>query len=728
MSSEHDARLTLERIFSEPDLGGRDVDQVRFSPDGQTVSFARAGLDSAALSLWTMPADGSDRAQLLYTPAAQASTLSAEETARRERQRIFAQGVVAHHWHPRGETILVASDGDYLWVDAKGKTAKRLVLEVGEIVDPQISPRGDCLAFVRDGALSVMAVADGRPNRISPLAGEGVRYGVAEFVAQEEFARDTGFWWSPNGEAIAYARIDESAIDEVRWVEVGADGPHIASQRFPRAGSANACVGLWICNLRRNTTVQVDLGPDPNFYLGRVHWSADGRRLFVQRQSRDQGHLDVLVADPESGIARVLISEARDPWINLNLDFRPLADGGFLWVSERSGRNELWRVSADGCDVLQVTRGIGPLASRDRERALVGVDEVNGMAFVMASGDGALERHLYAADLRRGSAPRKLTAGEGRWRVTMDPRCKAYVGRFSDPAQPPRTGLFSLSGDCLGWLAENKFDDTHPYAPYRSSLPVPEFGQIEAEDGQPLDYVLLKPNGFELGRRYPAIVQVYGGPGRQHVHKDWRPPAERVFLDAGFVFFQLDNRGACGRGLAFEAPIAGRLGGPEVEDQLRGLNFLRSQPFVDAGRIGCMGWSYGGYMTLRLMTDPRARLQAGIAGGSVDDFIHYDTYYSERFLGLPQSAPDVYRRSAVLPRLGDLSGRLMLVHGTADDNVLFEHALRLMSELQRLGKTFDVMIYPGQRHAIVGRENKIHLARTQLEFFQRHLAAGARSA
>ena len=354
----------------------------------------------------------------------------------------------------------------------------------------------------------------------------------------------------------------------------------------------------------------------------------------------------------------------------------------------------------------------------------MGVDEKAGLAFVRRGDGDALERHLFALPLAGAGPARRLTADPGWWNIVLSGDGRLFVGTHSSPRQPPRTGLFrSVDGGLVRWIEPNALDAGHSYRIAFGEPPAPEFGRLEAEDGQALDYVILRPAGFDPGRRHPAIVQVYGGPGRQHVRRAWRSPAERVFLDAGYVLFQLDNRGASGRGLAFEAPIRGRLGTPELADQLKGIEHLRGLPFVDPDRIGAMGWSYGGFMTLRLLTEPGSAVRAGVAGGSIARWEDYDTHYTEHYLGRPQDNPEAYRVASVLPRLVDLHGRLLLVHGLADDNVLVDHAWAIAAELQRLGRTFDLMLYPGQRHGIIGEAAETHRHRTYFEFFERELAA-----
>jgi dipeptidyl-peptidase-4 len=353
------------------------------------------------------------------------------------------------------------------------------------------------------------------------------------------------------------------------------------------------------------------------------------------------------------------------------------------------------------------------------------VDQTRGLVYFLASKDTPIERQLYVVSYRDPHEPNAVTTGAGWWTAVMSKAATSFIGYYSDPATPPQSALYSAEGRRLRWIVRNPLDANHPFHPYAARYPATEFGVLKAEDGQALHYILQKPVGFDPAKRYPVIVEVYGGPGVQSVTRSWRAVPEKLYLEAGYMLFQLDNRGSANRGVAFQAPIHLRMGFPEVDDQLVGLNYLRTLPFVDGARIGVTGWSYGGYMTLRMMTDPRPKLVAGAAGAPPTDWRLYDTHYTERYMGLPQADEAAYDASAVLPRLDKLSGRLLLLQGMSDDNVQFSNSTEVMASLQSLGRPFDLMLYPGQRHGIQGQSRQLQLWRTFLDFFGRELGGAA---
>jgi dipeptidyl-peptidase-4 len=656
------------------------------------------------------------------------AALSEEEVSRRERQRVAAlSGVVAYDWDQQSTRLLIPAAGALYLADAQSGAVTRLATGGADVLDAPVSPLGRWVSYVRDQNLHVLDLVTGGEHAITTEGKGPVSFGVAEFVAQEEMGRYTGAWWSPNDAAIAYARVDESPVETVERLEIGAKGSTITPQRYPRAGTPNARVSLFVQSLSPGAApVKADLGNDPDIYLARVHWSVDGRDLLVERQSRDQTRLDLLRVDPATGAARVVLAEHQTPWIDLNDDFRALKDGAFIWGSARTGAHQLYLYDRDGALIHAITSGPTPHAGGGggagvRAPGVAGVDEARGLVYFMASEETPLERQLYVVSYRRPGAPRAITNGHGWWTAVMPKAAATFIGNYSDSTTPPQTALYDVSGSRLRWIEQNSLDETHPFHPYAERYPPLEFGVIKAADGQDLHYVLMKPVGFDPRRRYPAIVEVYGGPHVQTVSRSWRSPSEKLYLEAGYVLFQLDNRGSANRDARFETAIAGRLGSMEVDDQVVGLNWLRDQPYVDGGRIGVTGWSYGGYMTLRMMTDPRTHLKAGAAGAPPTDWREYDTHYTKRYLGLPQTRAAAYDAAAVIPRLGALSGRLLLLQGMADDNVQISNSFAVMADLQARSVSFDLMLFPGQRHGIQGEPRQLQLWRTYLEFFGREL-------
>ncbi len=727
--------LTPERVFDSPALSGPIARGVKVSPDGGFITYlAPEPTNQFKLDLWIAPAVGGDPRRLVSGEAVEPSSqrLDESEKSRRERQRIAAvSGVVSYDWDQQGQRLLIPAGGELYTADPRTGEVARLTSAGSGATDARISPAGRYVSYVREQNLYVIDLREGRERALTTEGRGAVSFGVAEFVAQEEMGRYTGYWWAPDDAQIAYTKVDESPVELVPRLDVGPGGAEVSPQRYPRAGTANAHVSLFVRRMAHDAAaVPVDLGPSTDVYLARVHWSARGQELYVERESRDQRSLDLLRVDPATGRSSVILREERSPWVMLNSDFHALQDGDFIWGSERSGSHQLYLYHADGTLVRPITAGDAPVARGSlgggvEAPGVVGVDEEEGRVYFMASRATPIERQLYAVSYRAPAEPVALTRGPGWWTAVMPRSAKVFVGSYSDPGTPPHTALYRADGQRLRWVEPNVLDAHHPYAPYAGRYPRPEFGVLRSPVGQDLHYVLQKPVDFDASRRYPAIVAVYGGPSAQFVARAWLDVRQKLFLEAGFLVFQLDNRGSANRDSAFEAAIAGGFGSVEVDDQIIGLDWLRSLSFVRADRIGVFGWSYGGYMALRMMTDPRSHLAAGAAGAPVTDWRQYDTHYTERYLGDPTARAAAYDAAGVLPRLGSLSGRLLLLHGMADDNVPLANSTAVMGALQAQGTPFDLMLYPGERHGVQGAGRQLHLYRTLLSFFRRELGDDA---
>jgi dipeptidyl-peptidase-4 len=726
--------LPIARVFDAPALNGPTPRGVELSPDGRLVTYLKPEPDDqTTFDLWAQPVAGGEPHRLVEGAAIEpkSAVLTEAEKSRRERQRIAGDhGVTDYKWDETGAAILIPAGGNLYLADAATGAVRKLGDTGGGATDAKISPKGGYVTYIRDQNLHALDLKTGEDRSLTTEGKEAVSFGVAEFVAQEEMDRYTGYWTAPDDHLIAFTRVDESQVDIVPRFEIGADGVTVVNQRYPRAGRPNAVVELYVAAITGGPRVKVDLGPDADIYLARVDWAKDGKTLYVQRESRDQSRLDLLAVDPATGAAKVIITEERKPWINLDDAFTPLADGTFIWGSERTGFHHLYLYQADGTLIRPITQGDWPVALSGGAGAhascVAGVDEEKGLLYFTASIGDPLERHLYVTSYREPGAPKQITTGQGWWGVELAKDNGSYVGTYSDPKTPAQTALYSIGGDRLAWIEENKLAAGHPYFPYLDHKTYPEYGTLKAEDGQILHYSLTKPHGFDPKKHYPAIVSVYGGPGvLPTVRKIWAGGTDQLLTQAGYVVFRLDNRGTSNRGLKFEAPIREAMGGPEVKDQILGERYLAALPYIDPKRIGVMGWSYGGFMTIRLLTEPGAGFAAGAAGGPPSDWRLYDTHYTERYMGDPRKVGAAYDAAALLPRLPELAKpgapRLLLLHGMADDNVVFENSTRIMAALQDEAVPFDLMLFPGQRHGVNAPRKQTQLWETYLAFFKRLL-------
>jgi dipeptidyl-peptidase-4 len=731
--------LTIERIFAAPDLSGASLRSPQLSPDGRYVAYLRGGeRNKDRLDLWAY--DIAAKRHTLLVDSARLvpgeRALSAEEEARRERQRTSSlSGIVEYEFSPDSHSILVPLAGDLYVYDLRAKpdaAVRRITQTESYETDAHFSPRGRFVSFIRDQNLIVYDLARGEERAITRDGKGLVSYGTAEFIAQEEMARTTGYWWSPEDTHIAYTRVDESPVAEVERFEIYADTVKVVKQRYPAAGARNALVKLFVAPVEASgAPSEMDLGSNTDIYLARVNWFPDGKSLAVQRQSRDQKTLELLRIDASTGAARELITERSNTWVDLNDELTLLKKSPqIVWSSRRSGHTHLYLYDDDGKLVRPLTHGDWDVVGEGGDRAIRGVDEASGRVYFMSNAETPLERQLYSVSLRETDAtPKRVTQSAGWHAVTMSKDTQVFLDTFSTPDQPPSLTLRKASNAPLSVLVSNELTRDHPYAPYVAEHVPTEFGTLQSSDGQTLHYQLLKPRKLVPGKRYPVIVDVYGGPGVQRVRRAWGgyPRSNEGFFrqylaQHGYVVFTLDNRGTGFRGVKFETALYRHMGSVEVEDQVVGVRFLKSLPYVDPARIGVFGWSYGGYMTLMCMMQAPGEFAAGVAGAPVTDWRLYDTHYTERYMSMPVDNTKGYTASDVLTYADKLAGPLLIMHGMADDNVLFTHSTSLFKRLQDLNKPFDMMTYPGSKHGLLRfASTGPHGYHTVARFFDDHL-------
>ncbi len=709
--------LTLDRVFGSPDLSGSQPRGLRLSPDGTLLTFLRPRADDRErLDLWARDTrTGAERMLVDSKAVGSGAELSEAEKMQRERARIGgSKGVVTYDWAPDGKTILVPLDGDLYLATLDGQV-RRLTNTAGGELNPVVSPKGGYVSFVRDQNLWAVPLSGGEAQ---PLTTEGkgtVHFGEAEFVAQEEMHRFTGYWWSPDERYVAVERFDEAPVQVAVRAAIGATGTKVYEQRYPGAGTPNALVDLYVMRPDGSGKVKVDLGSNPDIYLARVDWLPDGSALLVQRESRDQKTLDMLRVDPATGKSTVLFTEksGERSWLNLSDAYHVMKDGSLIWRSERTGFGHLYRYK--GGKWTQLTKGDWVVTG------LVGVDEGKGRLYFTGTKDDVLEQHLYALDLNKPGTATRLTERGYTNSASMDDSASRFIVSRSGPKQPTQVYLADTTGKRLEWINENAVAGSHPYAPYLASHQETKFGTLKAKDGSTLYWEMITPP-LEPGKKYPVFFQHYGGPGTgQQVTRGWQGALPQFLVDQGYIFFQIDNRGSYNRGKAFEDQIYHAMGTVEVEDQLTGAEYLKTLPFVDADKIATYGWSYGGYMSIKMLEKTPGVYAAAVSGAPVTDWQLYDTHYTERYLGDPRTDPQSYAVSQAVSEAAKIKDPLLLIHGMADDNVFLDNATVFATEMQKTDTPFEMMFYPGQTHRVGGPGVSQHLWTTILNFLDREV-------
>jgi dipeptidyl-peptidase-4 len=679
------------------------------TPDGKAVLFLRSKAREPRMRLYEFDVAGRKTRELL-TPEqvlkGAEENLTPEEKARRERQRVSVGGFTSYQLSDDGKLILVSLSGKLYTIDrAKGAVAE-LKTGSGTLLDPKFAPDGKSVAYVRDNDLYVLDLANQKERRLTTGGGDKLTHGLAEFVAQEEMNRFSGYWWSPDSKAIAYEEADADGV-EVWYVAdpIRPEEPALPSF-YPRPGKANVKVRLGVVPVADGDTTWTKWDVKRYPYLGLVQWREHGP-LTLGVQTRDQKELVLLKVDTKTGKTTKLLSEKDDAWVNLPRAVpRWLDDGsGFLWESERDGGPQLELRAADG----KLRRVLVPPSAGFE--GLVDLDTKAGQVVYTASTDPT-QAHLFRVSLD-GGKPVALSKEPGQHGAVYAKNHTIYVHTVAGKRSMPISTVHRADGSLVGELPS--VAEKPPF--------VPRDEMIKIGDGPEYHAVIVRPRAFDAKKRYPVIVDVYGGPGHNQVSAAMgRRLIDQWIADQGFIVVSLDGRGTPGRGRDWERAISKHFGSVPLDDQVAGLKALgKKYPELDLERVGIVGWSFGGYMSALAVLKRPDVFKAAVAGAPVVDWLDYDTHYTERYLGMPDTDAAAYKEGSLLTYAKDLKRPLLLIHGTADDNVYFRHTLKLANALFRAGKDFDLLPLPGLTHMVPDPVVTQRLWAKITTHFQKHL-------
>jgi dipeptidyl-peptidase-4 len=626
-------------------------------------------------------------------------------------------------FNPTFTAAFVVLDDDLFYYDFGSTVASRLTATAGSEEEAGFSPDGRWLAFVRGNNLHVVEIATRRERALTTDGALDILNGKLDWLYQEEIygrGRFRGYWWSPDSARLAFLRLDERPVPEYTVVDDIPYRPTVEVTDYPKAGDPNPHATLAIADLGDAGLTWVDLAPYPvdDRLIVEVDWVPDSTALVYQVQDREQTTLDLNIAEAGSGRSRRVLRETTPAWVSVNGNPVWLRDGSFLWLSERSGFKHLYHYRLDGTHIRQITSGPWEI------RTFHGVDLNRGFAYFEAGIRRNIDTEVYRVALD-GSGLTRLSRTDGTHRARFSQSYSLYLDMWSRATVPTQVRLHGADGAEMRVIDA---DDVPALREYR--LSTPEFVEVPARDGFLMDAMMIKPPDFDPARRYPVYQLVYGGPGTPLVRNSWGGSTylyHQLLAQRGVIVWILDNRSASGKGAASQWPVYQNLGAPELRDLEDGVAWLNRQPYVDASRIALHGWSYGGFMTAYAMTHSTS-WAAGIVGAPVTDWRNYDTVYTERYMRTPQNNPDGYRQSAPRFAADKLQGRLLLIHGGIDDNVHRQNSEQFAYELQRAGKTFELMIYPRQRHGISDPRLNEHLRQTMFDFVTRALGADVAAA
>jgi dipeptidyl-peptidase-4 len=622
----------------------------------------------------------------------------------------------SYHLNPDETAILLNHGHELIYYPLGGDNAKILTSGSEDLSNEEFSPNGRMASFVRGHNVFVVDIEAGRESRLTSDGGPSTLNGRLDWVYEEELygrGETGGYWWSPDSTHITFLRLDETPVHKFVVVDHIPRLQAIEDTFYPLAGDPNPLVKLGVVDVKGGATTWVDTSAyvPADLLIVRVSWSPDGRRVVYQAQNREQTFLDLNYADPQTGRSTRLFQEKTRAWVEVVDNPQWLKDDSFLWRSERSGWMHLYHYSPEGKLVGQVTDG------KWEVRSFQGVDESRGYAYFTATEHNPIAEQAYRIKLD-GTGLTRLSQSEGSHRISVDPSRSHFIDYWSDVNTPIQVRLFKTDGTLERVIDENKVE-----ALTRYKLSKPEFLQVKTRDGFVMEAMMIKPPSFDPAKKYPVWSGTYSGPHAPQVRNGWGGSTSmwyQLLAQKGYIIWVCDNRSASGKGVESEWPVYRNFGELELRDLEDGVAYLKSQPFVDGSRIGLWGWSYGGFMTTYALTHSQS-FKVGIAGGSVTSWLDYDSIYTERYMQTPQHNPEGYKRSAPQAAAKDLHGKLLLIHGTIDDNVHLQNTVQFVYDLQKAGKQFQIMVYPKSRHGVSDLALVRHMREMMTDFILANL-------
>ena len=599
----------------------------------------------------------------------------------------------------------------YLYVIETGEL-KPLLTEGNQKI-ARFSPDGKKIAFVRENNLFVVDVQSGE---LSQLTTDGkynnIINGHTDWVYEEEFGFTDGFQWSPDSKKIAYYRFDESHVSVYPMNRFDNKlYPTVYSFKYPKAGEPNAYVDIYVHDLESGNRTKIDVGAEKDQYIPWIQWTSKGQ-LTLFRANRLQNDIDLMVAD-NSGATRVIYEESDPRYIErISSETATFLEDGdrYIVFSERNGWRHMYLYSISKGFLNQITDGQWEVTQ------LCGVDEKKGIVYYMSTETSPLEKNLYSIKLN-GKGKKRITPEAGTYTINFSKGMKYYMSKYSNITTPMTISLHTADGKLVRMIEDNaKLKATLE----EYGVPQKEFFTFKNSMDIPLNGYMIKPNNFDPNKKYPVFMTQYSGPGSQSVMNRWQMTWEEALVQEGYIVVCVDGRGTGYRGADFRKCTYGNLGYFEVVDQTDAAKYLATLPYVDGSRIGIYGWSFGGFMSLNCILKSADVFKLAISIAPVTNWRYYDSIYTEIYNGLPQNNPEGYDQNSPINFADRLKGKLLIVHGSADDNVHMQNAMEMIRQLVNAGKQFDMMIYPDKNHSILG-EARHHLMNHCIKYVKENL-------
>ena len=699
--AENPRKLTVREIIDDPGLNARAYLQKQFTwtPKGDGVLFLEKNktqnCDLLEFSLNSLKID----TVFIYD---QLKWKSDTHTVQLDPSGFLSA--------PDGFRYLLTGENDLFLYDERDASVVRLTNDGTKKSNPKFSPNGKWVSYIRNHNIWIVNCESKNAIQLTNDGNESIFNGEADWVYDEEFDLEQAYQWSPDSKMIAYCQFNENGITRYPLVDWSPMHPRIEWQYYPNAGEKIPEVKVFAVDIMTQKIIGMNNFQSKNEYIVRIDWLTDTNLVAIQSINRLQNCQKVAYGNPQTSQTKVVL-EQKDPyWLNItDLYYFMKNSRNFIYYSEIDNFMHLYLYDFEGNLIKPITSGDWMVTE------LNGINEKDSLVYFTATKKSVLERHIYSVHLGSGAIS-QIDSGDGVHSAVFSPDLKYYLDFFSNVNSQVDVRIIQNNGRKITDLYHN-----NDFSPQKYNFGVTRFIKLPAIDGDSLYASLLYPSDFDPQKKYPVIVYVYGGPGVQVVQNRYRGAWTQLLAQQGYLIFSLDNRGSYGRGRYWERRIYQQLGKIELQDQLDGVKYLKSLPYIDPGRIGIWGASYGGYMTLYALTKTPEVFKTGIAISPVMDWKYYDALYTERYLGLPVNNQNIYKESAPLNYVNQIKANFLLIHGTYDDNVHLQQSLEFIDELISNNVRFELMLYPGRKHGITDREGQIHMYETFLEFFQRNL-------
>ena len=701
--------LTLKEIFASDELSTTPVKNIEWQPDSKAFTFTKINSQNGFLDIYK---------HNVVTGKNTILTKGSELVYNSKRIKMSK-----YRWTKDGKYLLIEGPVKSIWrhstqapfylLNVRTKKITALSNENTHLRNVKLSPDGKLVGFVRDHNIYVVDLSTGKEKAVTTNGTDNILNGEFDWVYEEEFGLADAWRWSPDSKKIAYWQLDQTRVKVFYLINEMYRYNKIFKLKYPEVGEQNSIIKIGVADLAANKTNWMDIGDNDDIYIPRIFWTNSSSKLAILRLNRRQNFLELLMANTENGKTKVTITDSDPAWIDVRNDVLFLKNKDqIIWSSEKSGFKHAYLYDYNGKLINQITKGNWEITK------VADVDENNNWLYFNGKKTSPIQQNIYRIKLD-GTKLERISKKHGWHNGIFSPDNKYYIDFFSNASTPTKTILNNADGSIVRIINSGNIP-----ALKKHNMVYPQFVKIKTTDGTDLNGYFIKPYNFNPGKKYPVLVYGYGGPGSQMVVDRWggyRTYWHQYMTEQGYIIFVLDNRGTGGRGKAFKNLAYGDLSKWSVHDQIEGAKYLAKLPYVNKNRIGFWGWSGGGYLTIAMLTRGADYFKTGVAVAPVTDFRLYDAIWTERYMGLINENVEGYKKADLINTAGGLKGKLLIIHGSGDDNVHYQNTLQFINKCISINKQVDMFIYPNRAHSISGGNTRLHLFTKITDYFLRNL-------